>query len=145
MCLALLLPAYLPAQSVSAKPPRAITWKEETSQWIAPDKWVALKFNGETSITPTANGWAVWEWYINVDSRKTATKLRVRFVRAPNVLNDYTGETAIDLRFTDRDSHSWTFKGRTDEPVAVYVSHNGKKPLEIRTRQFKWVLLDTPK
>jgi hypothetical protein len=111
---------------------------------VQPKVWTLLKFrvDGSTldTVTPLADGVALWAWYLNVDAKGGAKKLLARFIREPRGIKDYTGEEAIDLTAHDKGSHLWVFKARKGQPVGVQVWHDGTEPLVISTREFKlWI------
>lgn len=107
--------------------------------------WTLVTFNGQTTICPKADTWAIWEWYLNY-ARGTGgdvTKVSVRFVRDPKGIRDITGEHAWATRLVDKESHSWTFKAEVGVCVGILVKHNGDKNLVLQTRQFKLIPIVT--
>jgi hypothetical protein len=119
-----------------------VSWKDDqTVLTVPPKKWtlMTLTVDGKKCdvIKPAIDALAMFAWYINVDDTGGAKSLQVRFSRDPRGLNDYTGQTAMDLTTDDISSHVWFIKAKVGTPIGVMLYHEGTKPLKIGTREFK--------
>lgn len=119
-----------------------VSWKDDTTTLtVPPKKWtlMTLTVDGKKLdvIKPAVDALAQLAWYINVDDKADAKSLSVRFSRDPKGLNDFTGQTSIDLTNNDISSHVWFIKAKVGVPIGVMVYHNGTKPVKIGTREFK--------
>jgi hypothetical protein len=117
---------------------------DTTKQVIKPKTWTLVHFTmrgvKQDVVTPAENAVASWAWYLNVATPNGATMLKARFSRDPKKLNDFTGQTYIDLTRSTISSHTWFFKARKGQSVGVMVWHNGTKPLTLGTREIKlWI------
>lgn len=114
---------------------------DTTKQSIAPKTWTLVRFTSDRKtidvLNPVANGLAHFAWYLNVATPNGATILKARFSRDPKKLNDFTGQTFIDLECDTISSHTWFFKARKSQPVGLMVWHDGTKSLVLGTREIK--------
>jgi len=119
-----------------------VSWKDDTTKLtIPPKKWtlMTLTIDGKKQdvIKPVVDALGQFAWYINVANDGGAKALHVRFSRDPKGVNDFTGQTTMDLINSHISSHVWFIKAKPGTPIGVMVYHDGPKPLVIGTREFK--------
>lgn len=118
------------------------------TQSLPANAWTLLEVEGLKTIVPKGNSvaGAMWAIYLNIDSPKLggATELTFRWVRDPKQVNpkgahDFTGQQTITVKKGGNTIHSavWLFMAKKGQPVGVEITHNGSKPLTLKTRETK--------
>jgi hypothetical protein len=123
-----------------------ISWKAgdpaiaASPQIIKPKTWTTVTFGKDSLIVPKTNGTATWAYYLNVDVPADSKLLKVRFMRDPKGIADFTGLKGIDLTSYAIDSGTWIFNAKAGQPVALQVYASGTKNVTLSTREFKmWI------
>lgn len=123
-----------------------VSWKQgdplikADPQIIKPKTWTSLKFgaNGDV-IIPKHDGEALWCAYINVAGTGGASQYKVRFIRDPKKLADFTGIATYGIAYEPQ-THVHFFNAKKGQPVALQVWHDGKTDMTIACREFKmWI------
>lgn len=119
------------------------TFSGRDKQIIPPKKWTYVTFRGQEEIPVSRWGWNMIGVLIRVEYPKWGcpTVLSGRFSRWPDSSReDTTGfDDKTPLR-GDNHHHYWShfLKGQKDLTVGFKVWHNGRKPIVLDGRQFKW-------
>lgn len=123
-----------------------VSWKagdpliKPSPQAIKPKTWTTLIFEEGSAIVPKHNGTANWAHYINVNDAGGAKNVKVRYLRDPKGIKDFTGQVTHDLTIDHIFSDTWFFNAKVGQPIALQVYHEGKKNMVITTREFKmWI------
>lgn len=124
-----------------------VSWKagdpkiKPAPQTIAPKTWTQLDFGAQDSIVPKNNGTANWAFYVNVNEKGNASKLKIRFTRDIGTKDaDFTGQRTLDLNVDHIFSDTWFFNAKKGQPVGIEVYHEGTGNMVITTREFKmWI------
>ena len=114
-------------------------------QVIAPRVWTSVRFDGETVFDLASNGWSLMGVLLRVEyprgRRRCPKTLKGRFVRWPDTPQaDWTGFDDKDPQPGRKRHHYWShfILNKDDLNVGFKVWHDGKVPIVLDGRQFKW-------
>jgi hypothetical protein len=123
-----------------------VSWKagdpaiKADPQTIKPKTWTNLKFgsNGDV-IVPKHDGQALWDAYVNIETAGGASQYKIRFIRDPKGIADFTGIASYGIAYEPQ-THVHFFNAKKGQPVAVQIWHDGKSNMVVSTREFKmWI------
>jgi hypothetical protein len=107
---------------------------------VKPKTWTLLTFDEGNVITPKGSGTAIWGFYINVEDAAGAKTMKLRWIREPNGIKDFTGQRTLDLELSNIHSDLWMFNAKAGQPVGIEVYHAGVSDMTIITRECKmWI------
>lgn len=107
---------------------------------VKPNTWTLLTFDQGNAITAKSSGTAIWGFYINVNDKAGAETMKLRWLREPNGIKDFTGQRTLDLNLSNIHSDLWMFNAKAGQPVGIEVYHAGVKDMIITTRECKmWI------
>lgn len=124
-----------------------VSWKagdpqiKAMPQKIKPKTWTLLEFQEGNVITPQSDGTAIWGFYVNVDDPAGAKTMKLRWIREPNGIQDFTGQRTLDLNLSNIHSDIWMFNAKKGQPVGIQVYHAGTGDMTIITRECKMRVL----
>lgn len=115
-------------------------------QIIQPRRWTFVKFADRTDIVLPNQGWSIMGVLLRVEypSVGCPTTLRGRFSRWPNTpREDTTGFDDKDPIAASTRHHYWShfILNRQDLVLGFKVFHDGRSPIVLDGRQFKWTRL----
>lgn len=123
-----------------------VSWKagdpkiKAMPQKVKPKTWTLLEFEEGNVITPKNAGTAIWGFYVNVDDAAGAKIMKLRWLREPNGIKDFTGQRTLDLDLSNVHSDIWMFNAKKGQPVGIEVYHAGMGDMTIITRECKmWI------
>ena len=69
-----------------------------------------------------------------------AKTMKLRWLREPNGIKDFTGQRTLDLDLSNIHSDIWMFNAKKGQPVGIEVYHAGASDMTIITRECKmWI------
>lgn len=117
-------------------------------QVVAPKVWTLVKFPHEGVFDFDADGWSLMGVLLRVEYPRGKFRcpktLRGRFVRWPNTDHeDWTGFDDKDPQPGKKRHHYWSHfvLNKPDLSMGFKVWHNGRVPIVLDGRQFKWTTL----
>jgi len=115
-------------------------------QVIQPRIWTSVRFAGRTNINLTKDGWSIYGVMLRVEYPEDGcpSTLKGRLVRFPDSnREDWTGFDDKSPLPGQTRHHSWHhfLIGQPGLNVAFRVWHDGKQPVVLDGRQFKWTRL----
>jgi hypothetical protein len=124
-----------------------ISWKagdpkiKPAPQNIKPKTWTLLNFDQGTAIKAKSSGTAIWGFYINVEQPGGAKSMKLRWLREPLGIKDFTGQRTLNLEDSNIHSDLWMFNAKAGQPVGIEVYHAGTSDLTIITRECKMFIV----
>lgn len=122
------------------------TLSGENKQLIPQREWTYVTFRNVIEIPLSNKGWNIYGVLLRIEwpSNNCPTVFRGRLARWPNTKHEDTTGFDDKPTFPGQTRHAyWNhfLKGRKDLTVGFKVWHDGKQPVILDGRQFKWTRL----